>query len=74
MVQYSQSCDTVLVSIHCLVYNHGPYIRKCLEGFIMQNTSRSPLSMGKAINGNLFLQNFYDQINKRPKLEYCLNH
>ena len=39
MIQYSQSEGAVVVSIHCLVYNHGPYIRKCLEGFIMQNTN-----------------------------------
>lgn len=28
-----------LVSIHCLVYNHGPYIRQCLDGFLMQKTN-----------------------------------
>lgn len=26
------------VSIHCLVYNHEPYLRKCLDGFVMQKT------------------------------------
>lgn len=30
--------SNILVSIHCLVYNHEPYIRKCLEGFVMQKT------------------------------------
>ena len=25
-----------MVSIHCLAYNHEPYIRECLDGFIMQ--------------------------------------
>ncbi len=25
----------VIVSIRCLAYNHEPYIRECLEGFVM---------------------------------------
>lgn len=28
-----------LVSIICLAYNHEPYIRECLEGFVMQTTN-----------------------------------
>jgi glycosyltransferase involved in cell wall biosynthesis len=28
-----------LVSIMCLTYNHTPFIRQCLDGFIMQKTS-----------------------------------
>lgn len=28
-----------LVSIKCLTYNHEPYIRQCLEGFVMQKTN-----------------------------------
>lgn len=28
-----------LVAIHCLVYNHEPYLRACLEGFVMQQTN-----------------------------------
>lgn len=28
-----------LVAIHCLVYNHEPYLRDCLEGFVMQQTN-----------------------------------
>ncbi len=27
-----------LVSIKCLVYNHEPYLRQCLDGFVMQKT------------------------------------
>ena len=27
-----------LVSIRCLVYNHEPYLRQCLDGFVMQQT------------------------------------
>ena len=29
----------VLVSIRCLVYNHAPYLRQCLDGFVMQKTN-----------------------------------
>lgn len=28
--------ETPLVSICCITYNHAPYIRKCLDGFLMQ--------------------------------------
>lgn len=28
-----------LVSISCITYNHAPYIRECLEGFLMQKTN-----------------------------------
>ena len=31
--------DKPLVAIHCLVYNHEPYLRKCLDGFVMQKTT-----------------------------------
>ena len=27
------------VAIKCLVYNHEPYLRDCLEGFVMQQTN-----------------------------------
>ncbi len=30
--------DEPIVSIHCLVYNHEPYLRQCLDGFVMQKT------------------------------------
>lgn len=29
----------VLVSISCITYNHSPYIRQCLDGFLMQRTN-----------------------------------
>ena len=31
--------DNILVAIKCLAYNHEPYIRECLEGFVMQKTN-----------------------------------
>ncbi len=29
----------LMVSIRCFTYNHEPYIRQCLEGFVMQKTN-----------------------------------
>ena len=29
----------VLVTISCITYNHKPYIRRCLDGFVMQKTN-----------------------------------
>lgn len=29
----------LMVSIHCTTYNHEPYIRQCLDGFVMQKTN-----------------------------------
>lgn len=31
--------NTPMVSIRCITYNHEPYIRQCLEGFVMQKTN-----------------------------------
>jgi len=31
--------DNPLVAIYCLVYNHGSYIRDCLDGFVQQKTN-----------------------------------
>lgn len=31
--------NQIVVSIQCLTYNHAPYIRQCLEGFVMQKTN-----------------------------------
>ena len=35
----SGSADFIMVSIRCLVYNHEPYLRQCLDGFVMQKTN-----------------------------------
>ena len=35
----NQSEEPILVAIHCLVYNHEPYLRDCFEGFVMQKTN-----------------------------------
>ena len=29
---------TPLLSVRCLCYNHAPYLRQCLDGFVMQQT------------------------------------
>ena len=29
----------IMVSIRCATYNHAPYIRQCLEGFVIQKTN-----------------------------------
>jgi len=31
--------EPILVSIRCTVYNHAPYLRQCLEGFVKQKTN-----------------------------------
>ena len=31
--------NDVIVSIRCTVFNHGPYLRQCLDGFVMQKTN-----------------------------------
>ena len=31
--------EPLVVSIKCTAYNHEPYIRQCLEGFVMQKTN-----------------------------------
>lgn len=33
-----QTPNKAKVAIKCLVYNHEPYLRECLEGFVMQQT------------------------------------
>ena len=34
-----QEPKKALLAINCLVYNHEPYLRQCLDGFVMQQTS-----------------------------------
>lgn len=36
-----QTDDSIMLTIHCLVYNHEPYIRQCLDGFVKQKTNFS---------------------------------
>lgn len=31
--------ETPIVSVWCTVYNHEPYLRQCLDGFVMQKTA-----------------------------------
>lgn len=31
--------DSVFLAIKCITYNHEPYIRQCLDGFVMQKTN-----------------------------------
>ena len=31
--------DELMVTIRCITYNHEPYIRQCLDGFVMQKTN-----------------------------------
>ena len=35
----SRKDEEVLVSIRCAVFNHEPYLRQCLDGFVMQKTN-----------------------------------
>ena len=37
-LKYQISNNNVIVSIVCITYNHAPFIRKALDGFLMQKT------------------------------------
>jgi len=39
VIKTSYTTNKPLVSICCLAYNHAPFIRQCLDGFIMQKTN-----------------------------------
>lgn len=38
-MQPKDNSTTPLVTIRCITYNHEPFIRQCLEGFVMQKTN-----------------------------------
>ena len=35
----TDNAETPLVSVHCITYNHEPYIAQALDGFLMQKTN-----------------------------------
>lgn len=38
-MQDKLNVQPLMVTIRCIAYNHEPYIRECLEGFVMQRTN-----------------------------------
>ncbi len=38
-MQNKKDTRPIMVAIKCITYNHEPYIRQCLEGFVMQQTN-----------------------------------
>ncbi len=38
-MQNQKDTRPIMVAINCITYNHEPYIRQCLEGFVMQRTN-----------------------------------
>ena len=39
MIVEEENTASLMVTIRCLTYNHEPYIRQCLDGFVMQKTN-----------------------------------
>ena len=39
MANNQKENSSIMVTIYCITYNHGPYIRQCLDGFVMQKTN-----------------------------------
>ena len=39
MTEKNFNDNSIVVSISCITYNHAPYIRQCLDGFMMQQTN-----------------------------------
>lgn len=38
-IKTNQNEQPLMVTIQCITYNHEPYIRQCLDGFVMQKTN-----------------------------------
>ena len=38
-MNFKEDNRPIMVSIRCATYNHAPYIRQCLEGFVIQKTN-----------------------------------
>ena len=36
-----ENVEYLMVTIRCTAYNHGPYIRQCLEGFVKRWNSKT---------------------------------
>ena len=39
MKEKNEEDNRITLVIQCLVYNHKPYLRQCLDGVIMQKTN-----------------------------------